>query len=157
MKGLPVNAIHKALMLDAVATVAPVDLGQRKLHSAELRSQRDVNIHGRRDSANCIDHSSQDVVVRRDQIVHPKPVVHGFTAIIAGQVTRTSDFSDSTGQALRLYETDAEPPPGTPSYVSSLTGSGIAAPAASSKRVLVPWIIGIAASLLFIYAASANV
>lgn len=74
--------------------------------------------------------------------------------IIAGQVTRTSDFSDATGQALRLYETDADPATGTPSYVSSLTGSGIAAPVAPNKRVSVPWILGIAASLLFIYAAA---
>ena len=74
--------------------------------------------------------------------------------IIAGQVSRTSDFTDATGQPLRLYETDAEPAPGTPSYVSSLTGSGLAISAVPSKRVSVPWILGIAASLLFIYAAA---
>src|SRR5262249_25057938 len=45
------------------------------------------------------------------------------------------------------------PGEGTPAFISSLTGSGIAAPAANKEPLSIPWVIGIISSVLFIYAA----
>lgn len=76
--------------------------------------------------------------------------------VTLGQATHTSDFtlaSDLRGRVFRLYESDTAPAEGMPAYISSLTGTGIAVPFARQRRLSIPWVIGIAASVLFIYAA----
>jgi hypothetical protein len=76
--------------------------------------------------------------------------------VTLGQGTHTSDFTlanDLHGRVFRLYESDTVPAEGAPAFFSSLTGSGIAVPAAKKEPLSVPWVIGIVSSVLFIYAA----
>jgi hypothetical protein len=71
-----------------------------------------------------------------------------------GAPTRTSDFTvegDTTGRIFRLFESDAEPPVDGVAFVSGLTGSGVPAPLGKINYLSLPWILGILATVLFVW------
>jgi hypothetical protein len=68
--------------------------------------------------------------------------------------TRTSDFNvagDSTGRVFRLFESDAATPVSGVAFVSGFTGSGVPEPLAKINYLSLPWIVGIGATVLFIW------
>jgi hypothetical protein len=71
-----------------------------------------------------------------------------------GAAARSSDFTvegDRSGRVFRLFESDAAPPVEGVAFVSGFTGSGVPAPLAKINYWSVPWVIGILATLLFIW------
>jgi hypothetical protein len=71
-----------------------------------------------------------------------------------GTATRTSRFTvegDASGRVFTLYESDAEPRVGEISFVSGFTGSGVPVVRRHRHPLTLPWVLGIAAAVLFFW------
>jgi hypothetical protein len=55
---------------------------------------------------------------------------------------------DTNGRLFSLFESDVEPRAGEPSFVSSLTGSGLSTVKTQRQSLKLPWALGIFAAFL---------
>jgi hypothetical protein len=83
-----------------------------------------------------------------------RPLPPSATWIKDGTAAHTSTFSldgDATHRIFSLFESDVEPKGADPAFVSGLTGSGLPVVRPTSHPVSLPWILGIAAGVLFFW------